>query len=388
MRPISKFPAIVPRWCASVIFAALALSLANSAVAQVNYTGTVLYPLYIGGGAQEEYYGDIAAGQTVGGKGSPPNSIAYYWSAGTGTPVKLNPSGYTSSLALGTDGAQQVGSGTKGTTINTNHALLWSGTAASAVDLNPSGFVQSSADTVAGGQQAGSGQGSATGGNFHALIWSGTAQSAIDVNPTGFLESGISDTNGSQQVGSGNPTSNDPLLDALLWSGSANSVVNLGGGAAFGISPSGNQQVGYSSADNQNHAFLWTGSAASASDLNPAGFVYSYANATNGVVQAGYGGAVAGDTNALLWFGTAASAVNLHLLLPSSGTWTSSTAFSVDAAGNVFGTAYGDYNGVLFTYAVEWSPLPEPGSGVLMVTGLFALLGRRRRTQGAGLKNQ
>lgn len=59
-------------------------------------------------------------------------------------------------------------------------------------------------------------------------------------------------------------------------------------------------------------AALWTGSAASLIDLNPAGFAASEAVATDGTRQGGWGYITStGNSHALLWYGTAASAVDL-----------------------------------------------------------------------------
>jgi hypothetical protein len=59
---------------------------------------------------------------------------------------------------------------------------------------------------------------------------------------------------------------------------------------------------------------LWSGSADSAVDLNPAGFAYSYANEVRDGKQVGYGSGTStgGNSHALLWSGSAASAVDLH----------------------------------------------------------------------------
>src|SRR5947209_18817031 len=83
-----------------------------------------------------------------------------------------------------------------------------------------------------------------------------------------------------------------------------------------------------SSAGSSNvHAIAWNGSPASYVDLNPSGFDFSYANATNGNQQVGYGEATAssGFDHALLWLGSSASAVDLN---PSG--FTNSYAYDVD----------------------------------------------------------
>src|SRR5690242_18460345 len=62
------------------------------------------------------------------------------------------------------------------------------------------------------------------------------------------------------------------------------------GSSGWGVS--GNVQVGQGqgpSTINNTHAMLWNGSAASAVDLNPTGFDLSYATAAFGNMQGGYG---------------------------------------------------------------------------------------------------
>ena len=61
------------------------------------------------------------------------------------TAFDLDPSGFTTSFALGAWGGQQVGEGSGTATGGNNHALLWTGSAASATDLNPAGITTSSA---------------------------------------------------------------------------------------------------------------------------------------------------------------------------------------------------------------------------------------------------
>ncbi|MGD1277616.1 MAG: PEP-CTERM sorting domain-containing protein [Tepidisphaeraceae bacterium] len=253
------------------------------------------------------------------------------------------PSNFAGGMTVsGGAAGQTVGYGTSAS--NNSHALLWSGTAASAVDLQPtnlSGYDQSYALGTNGTQQVGYGAGSGTGYNAHALLWSGTAGSAVDLNPTklaGFTASYALGTSGTQQVGDG-----------------------------------------YDSGASNWHALLWSGTADSAVDLQPTnltGFTQSQANGTNGIQQVGYG-----DGQALLWFGTADSAVDLQLLLPATGTWTGSIAYTIDAAGNVYGTADGAFNGVTGTFAVEWSPVPEPTAVSLVVIAGIGMLARRRRNE-------
>src|ERR1700722_15111910 len=72
----------------------------------------------------------------------------------------------------------------------------------------------------------------------------------------------------------------------------------------------GIQQVGYayvSPSSGFTHAILWSGTAASAVDLNPVGTKNSEAIGVFGNQEVGDG-----DKGALLWYGTAASVVDLN----------------------------------------------------------------------------
>ncbi|MGD0461594.1 MAG: PEP-CTERM sorting domain-containing protein [Tepidisphaeraceae bacterium] len=135
----------------------------------------------------------------------------------------------------------------------------------------------------------------------------------------------------------------------------------------------------------QDDAFLWNGTAASAVDLAPtnlSGFTSSVAYGTNGVQQVG--DAVHAATTypqAFLWSGSGATAVDLHTSLPASGVWTDSIADTIDTSGNAYGIADGTFGGVSGTFAVEWSPVPEPATESLLLIGGAGILLLRRRKQ-------
>lgn len=85
----------------------------------------------------------------------------------------------------------------------------------------------------------------------------------------------------------------------------------VGASDARALGASDGQQVGWSGAG--QHAILWTGSAASATDLTPPGYASSYATGVWGGRQVG-SGVLPGPSavvRALLWFGTPESAVDL-----------------------------------------------------------------------------
>ena len=304
---------------------------------------------------------------------------ATVWSA-AGTPSDLHPTNDYESVAYGTTGAQTVGLTYAGPTAF--QAALWTGTSNTPVDLGPAAFLDSSANGVGGNQQVGDAENQ--NGPRNAYLWTGTAASGVDLAPAGYYASSAVATTGAAQVGNVTPVANGNT-HAALWAGTAASFVDLNP-STFSVSTalglSATQQVGYGkpATSGYNDALLWTGSAASLVDLNPTGFNSSGAYATNGTVQAG--SALPNGSNqphALAWTGTAASAVDLQTFLPAG--FLNSTAYAVDSAGDVFGTAvlaspsYSTYD------AVEWVPVtgvPEPACAAgLAVAAVLA--GRRRR---------
>jgi uncharacterized repeat protein (TIGR03803 family) len=152
-----------------------------------------------------------------------------------------------------------------------------------------------------------------------ALLWSGSAASVTNLSPSGFKSATAWGISGSTMVGDG--VLNTGQTVALYWPAPiANFVINLNPtigrtaavlSEALGIS--GNQEVGYAEDSSGGYyAYLWAGSAPSAVDLHPAGYVSSTAYATNGSQQTGFATLSSGYANAMRWSGTAASAQNLN----------------------------------------------------------------------------
>ncbi|MGA2233241.1 MAG: hypothetical protein ABSH22_20250 [Tepidisphaeraceae bacterium] len=387
------------RWWTGIAVVGLTLW-SSAARAQINYAATVLYPLTAPSGFTSGVPGSSVAGQTVGSGDTTGSAYpqALLWSGPSGSVTNLNPAGFVGSEIDGTTGSEQVGYGDVVTNMQgsyVQHAVLWSGTAASAVDLQPTGgpwagFNSSVARAGSGNQQVGDVT-AIPGGTSHAVLWNGAPSSAVDLNPANVSYSEAFGTDGAQQVGwAGNGT-----LDAYLWSGTAASAIDLGPAGFLesrAVGVSGGQEVGYGFGPtttqggvSYNHAFLWTGTESSAVDLDPAGYVNSEALATNGSVQVGNAFVslnAPGDNDdiAFAWSGSAASAVDLQSLLPANYDWVTSTAYSIDAAGNIYGTAGGTFDGVTGAFAVEWSPVPEPGMTGVLVVGACGLLMRRKRT--------
>ena len=100
------------------------------------------------------------------------------------------------------------------------------------------------------------------------------------------------------------------------------------------------------------HAILWSGTAASAVDLNPAGYIYSYATGIGAGKQVGYGTQSNYKYHALAWSDSAQQYIDLHNFLPSN--FAQSYANGVDASGNIVGYAP-DNSGV--NHAILWQPV-------------------------------
>lgn len=358
------------------------------------YSCSIMFPLITGSTNPIFSTGvyQVIAGQAVGLRG---NDAADTQKGAIWTPAGVTLLGAD---VYATDGPVQVGDQQQAT-MKDFDAMVWTGTAASGVDLTPtdlSGFTNTTAHGIGGTEIVGYGGGSATDGPYayDALLWSnGTPQSAVNLNPTqlGFTASQAIATDGNYQVGIAAPQYGDLTSvdsQAMLWHGSAQSAINLTpanciGATALGVADG--QEVGqcYTIHLNQD-AVLWEGSASTAVDLSPTdltGFDITEALATNGMQQVGDGYTSSDLLQALAWSGTANSAVDLQNFLPASGTWTNSSADSIDSSGNIFGYVDGTFDGTTGQFAVEWTPLPEPSSAALLLAPAILALRRRKNPQ-------
>jgi hypothetical protein len=204
----------------------------------------------------------------------------------------------------------------------------------------------------------------------------------VDLTPAGAYESYAYATDGVHQGGDVT-TENGTSGYAAMWSGTASSVINMTPpwatiGGISGMAPG--QQVGVArTVEGEYDATIWFGDAASAIDVHPfPGFGGSRLLATTGSVQVGWSNVpglsfpVAG-----MWFGTAASFVNLQDYLPPG--YGSSVATSVtDYNGRIIVGGYADgFNG---PEAFIWVGVPAPGPlTALALAGFLAPRRRQRR---------
>ena len=264
---------------------------------------------------------------------------ATLWNGATGAVVDLHPAGKTSSRANASSGDKQGGSAVNSVT----HAMLWSGSAASALDLHPGAGTFSEILGMGGTQQVGT-------FNSHAALWQGTAASFVDLDTgNGALSSQAFDTDGVHQVGIVKNSAGKN--HATLWSGTAASAVDLHPTALVGTAEAvesfaegvhGSQQVGALSLRFVGlHAAIWSGSSTSVQDIHPTqlGRTNSLIRATNGAQQVGKASNSLGVTDiAVVWSGTAASAINLQALIPASfGTVKQSEAQGISESGDIVG---------------------------------------------------
>jgi hypothetical protein len=214
--------------------------------------------------------------------------------------VDITPPGFTWSLANGISAGDIVGQADR-------NVVIWHA-ATGIQDITPDGYSRPDAVAISGRSQVGVGYSSPYADAIpHALLWHGS-RAVVDLNPPGYSRSIGTGVSGDQQVGFGS---------ALLLPSGA--LVDSVGGTLAGLSGSlGRLLLREAFAYAGPHALLWSGTALSAVDLSPPGIPWSPATAVAGGRQVGWGAGPATNyyPRALLWSGSAESVVNLHALLP------------------------------------------------------------------------
>ena len=146
-----------------------------------------------------------------------------------------------------------------------------------------------------------------------AGIWL-TPNHFTDLAPDGYRSSGVFGVSGDQRVGVAYDQQNQQ--HAMLWTGTAASATNLSPTpttVCFATATDGSQQVGVIAGPT---AALWTGTAASYVSLNPTNFLESTATGVANGTQVGYGRFIGGEV-ALAWHGSA----NNFTMLAKAGRW-------------------------------------------------------------------
>jgi len=298
---------------------------------------------------------------TVGGQ-----DHASLWTNTSASWIDLHPVTGGSSFIYALDGQQQAGV----VALPSSTAALWSGTAASYVSLHPVTALYSVAAAARNGKQAGYAR---IGANYHASLWTGTAASWVDLHPATATASFALAIDGEQQAGSAIIANRD---HASLWTGTAASWVDLHPVAAVASRVSGmhsGRQAGavfFNSIEFPQfpviaHASLWDDTAASWTDLHPAGAVSSEILAIEGDYQVGFvipePSPNVQPARASLWMNTAATWEDLSIAIPGTpGQWGQSYATSLwTDATTLYIAGYAENLTTGNTHALLWSrPLP------------------------------
>ena len=157
--------------------------------------------------------------------------------------------------------------------------------------------------------------------NFAGYLFSAIgpvpAYRAVIIATPGFSEAVAGGAWGAQWVGLGIKRKAQGPSHAILGTLGASKLLDLNpAGFTWSLAEAtdGSQQVGTRSprSGNPGGALLWRGSARSVVMLNPAGYRFSQALSVSSGRQAGYAQTSAGREHAALWTGTAASFVDLN----------------------------------------------------------------------------
>jgi hypothetical protein len=185
------------------------------------------------------------------------------------------------------------------------------------------------------------------------LVATAQAQwTVVNLHPAGATgNSSAAGVDGAQQVGSARVGAND---HASLWTGTAASWVDLHPPTALASSArdvSGGKQVGWIVTEaGAVGARLWSGTAGSAVNLAPAGSMESQARGGGAGAQAGWA-RLAGVDQAGWWKDTSASWINLH---PTALTPIISIGYDAEG-GQQVGAAHFDFPGGAFSRAALWT---------------------------------
>ncbi|MBS1717867.1 MAG: PEP-CTERM sorting domain-containing protein [Armatimonadetes bacterium] len=347
------------------------------------------------------------------------NAHAYIWHGDNASNVDLNPANadYSKVLGISRNGQYQTGDAR----INgTYYGAIWQGSAASATLYTPPAWANAS--IIEGITNDGlHASGYSTKNNvWDAELWTPGQSGQVSINPdtaTSSYAYKVVDANqGKDMEIAGWAQFGDQ--HAYLWrfnSDGSNTSVDLNPdgfqySAAWDVQPSstltpdGGVAVGNAFDGSNLHAMEWKGSANNYTDLTPYGLGFTDAEA-QGINTAGE---VVGDAydsyrfDAMVW-DTSGHATDLQQFLPAN--YYSSTAYSIDDAGNVLGVANYDFGNYEYSgaYAVLWTPntaarrfgqstvtytahflypVPEPTSMVALGLGVAAAIRRRRKAQG------
>jgi probable HAF family extracellular repeat protein len=377
-----------------VLVAIAASSLLASQAGALSFTPLGDLPL---GDFNSTAYAISNDGTTVVGTGnSAVDSEAFRWTLDTGMlPLADLPGGGGESTAYGvsSDGSLIAGYGSVATGSGTS-AASWSSPLYAPSDLGSLGDPNpySRANGVSGDGSVIVGDTTVPSGFIQGFLWtSGGGMVSLGDLPGGPASSSAAAVSDNGLVIVGGSGVSGPTSEAFRWESNVmTGLGDLAGGIvlsnAYGVSGDGTTVVGDSISGNGLEAFIWTLAAGSMTGLGDlaGGTFDSHANDTNsdGSLIVGYGTAADDTKHATIW-NSSGQIFDLNVIaaavLPAG--WILEEAFGISADGlSIVGRGNNpDGNNEAWLLQIDFAPVPEPGTGLLIALGLLALAAARRR---------
>lgn len=325
-----------------------------------------------------------AAGRIVGQAGG----RAFLWDGGA--VIDLGTLGGSASSASGISGNGFI-TGAADRPDGSSHAFFYDGAPGALGDIGQLGVASSGAGVNRAGQVAGTWVDAA--GENHAFLYSGGV--ARDIGNLGAGSARATGINDAGDVVGSSFLAGFTAFQAFLYrDGVMRSLGTLGGPSSWaaGINDGG-QVAGTSFIDDETlHAFLYGegglrdigsfgGASTEARGLNNAGWVVGYSTYADDVPGIDFSSAFVYRDGAL---------VDLNMVVERAGVWSILDAYGINDAGPIAATACTEFGDCRAVRLDPIPPVPEPGPGALMLSGLAlggicARLRRRIRRRWPGV---
>lgn len=298
------------------------------------------------------------------------------------------------------DSVQVVGQSNYNYNYN-SYGFIWQNGSITNLGEMSSGGHTYARDINGAGQVVGSSPYSTGGGGYGGFLWQNGSMTHLVGQ--GFWTEANAINNKSQAVGNSMAYNRLDSYGHLWDGGTRTDLGSLGGHFTFaeGVNDQ-TQVVGWSMASDGNYyAFIWQNGAmvpistdigSKAYDINNSGKAVGVSNSgaflwVNGLTQSiggpGSGayainekGEIVGwsDGNAVVW--KDGQMIDLNTLIPSDSGWVLAEATGINNNGYIIGNGFVTGDDQLHAFMI--SPVPEPSSLLLLMSGLFGLLGIKR----------